>query len=58
MRFTARGEVFPEYAGATRPTKAGHAFVLGTTLGDDPALGERRAFLVSFPAGITKTYAF
>jgi prepilin-type N-terminal cleavage/methylation domain-containing protein len=58
VRFTARGEVLPEYAGAARPTKAGHAFVLGTTLGDDPALGERRALLVSFPAGITKTYAF
>jgi prepilin-type N-terminal cleavage/methylation domain-containing protein len=57
VRFTARGEVLPEYAGATRPTKAGHAFVLGTRLDADPGL-ERRALLVSFPAGITKTYAF
>lgn len=56
VRFTARGEVVPEYAGTTRPAKAGHAFVLGTKLGDEGL--ERRALLVSFPAGITKTYAF
>jgi prepilin-type N-terminal cleavage/methylation domain-containing protein len=56
LRFTADGEVRPQFAGApTNP--AGFAFVLRPITAPSGA-AERRALFVSFPGGIVKTAAF
>lgn len=55
LRFTARGEVRPEPMPAATPR--GFSFVL-EPVNRSTGAAERRAFLVTFPAGIMKTEAY
>jgi prepilin-type N-terminal cleavage/methylation domain-containing protein len=59
IRYTARGDVRAELpAGGLAPGKAGYAFVLSGDLATANAADQRRGLLVSFPAGILRTFVF
>jgi prepilin-type N-terminal cleavage/methylation domain-containing protein len=58
IRYTARGDVRPEFASGTPYPKAGYAFVLGGDPATASGADERRGLLVSFPAGILRTFVF
>jgi len=58
IRYTARGDVRPEFASGTPYTKPGYAFVLAGNPLEASAADQRRGLLVSFPAGILRTFSF
>lgn len=58
MRFGANGEVRPEYWAAPGLTRAGVAIGLATDQRGLNAAAQRRALLVSFPAGIVRVFSY
>jgi prepilin-type N-terminal cleavage/methylation domain-containing protein len=56
VRYLADGSVRGEAPDGTDPGLAGFGFVVGTDLDGQMSAAKRRAILVGFPTGITKSY--
>jgi hypothetical protein len=58
FRFQANGSVRGEKGDGTVVRKPGHVIALTSDLRAQTSSAERRALLVSFPAGIVKSYTY
>ncbi len=58
FRFAADGRVRGEAPDGTSLARPGHILALATDLQGETGAAERRAVLVSFPAGIVKSYTY